>query len=187
MSHAGRDVSLASGRRKNPYATLGPVGVGALFRPGMRAYFIPLAAGIGLAVSAFLPWVVVGDIPLIGVPDVAALWVAGLGILATVLATLSLITRRNSRHPLLIVGLASLGILFLSSRIMPRTAGERALTISQAFAIVEDRPIGAEPKALVGSGIYVGLAAACVLVGFGMTIVFKRAKSYVLVEQDDDV
>ena len=153
----------------------------------MRAYFIPLAAGVALAVSAFLPWVVVGDVPLPGVPDVAALWVVALGILAAVLATLSLITRRNSRHPLLIVGLTSLGVLFLSSRIMPRTAGERALTIAQAFAIVEDRPIGADPTALVGSGIYLGLAAASVLVGFGLTIVFKRARSYVVVEQDDDV
>jgi hypothetical protein len=164
-----------------------PVGVGALFRPGMRPYFIPLIAGVALTVSAFLPWVVVGDIPLKGLPDVAALWVVGLGVLAVVLATLSLITRRNSRHPLLIVGLASLGILFLSSRIMPRVAGERALTISQAFAIVEDRPVGAEPTAFVGSGIYLGLAAACVLVGFGLTIIIKRAKSYVVVDQDDDV
>jgi hypothetical protein len=154
----------------------------------MRAYFVPLAAGVALAGSAFLPWVVVGDVPLKGVPDVAALWVVGLGILAVVLATLSLITRRNSRHPLLIVGLASFGILFLSSRIMPRTAGQRALTISQAFAIVENRPAGTEPTALVGSGLYLGLAAACVLVGFGLTIVIKRASnSYVVVNQDDDV
>src|SRR4051794_25052369 len=83
-----------------PYATLAPVGVGALFRPGMRSYFIPLVAGVALAVSAFLPWVVVGDVALKGLPDVAALWVAGLGVAAVVLATLSLITRRNSRHPL---------------------------------------------------------------------------------------
>ena len=162
--------------------------VGSLFRPGMRAYFIPLTAGVALALSAFLPWVVVGDVALKGVPDVAALWVIGLGILAAVLATLSLITRRNSRHPLLIVGLVSLGILFLSWRIMPRTAGERALTISQAFAIVENRPLGTTPAALAGSGIYVGLAAACVLVGFGLTIVIKRAsQTYVVVDQDDDV
>ena len=69
-----------------------------------------------------------------GVPDVAAVWIAGLGVLAAVLALLSLITRKNSRHPLLLIGLVSLGILFLSWRILPQTAGERALTISQAFA-----------------------------------------------------
>ena len=71
----------------------------------------------------------------------AALWILGLGALAAVLATLSLITRKNSRHPLLVVGLAALGIMYLSLRIMPRLAGERALTVAQAFAIVEDRPL----------------------------------------------
>jgi 4-amino-4-deoxy-L-arabinose transferase-like glycosyltransferase len=154
----------------------------------MRTYFIPLAAGVGLAVSAFLPWVIIGDVALKGVPDVAGLWVAGLGVLATVLAALSLITRKNSRHPLLIVGLVALGITFLSWRIMPRTAGERAQTVSQAFAIVENRPLGAAPPALVGSGIYVGVAASCVLVGFGLTIVVKRASQpYVVPDPDDDV
>ena len=115
-------------------------GLGDLFRPAMRGYFIPLAAGVLLAASAFLPWVIVGDTALRGVPDVPALWVAGLGALAAVLAPLSLITRRNSRHPLLVIGLAALGIMFLSWRIMPRTAGERALTLTQAFAIVENTP-----------------------------------------------
>ena len=154
----------------------------------MRAYFIPLTAGVALALSAFLPWVVVGDVALKGVPDVAALWVIGLGILAAVLATLSLITRRNSRHPLLIVGLVSLGILFLSWRIMPRTAGERALTISQAFAIVENTPMTTTPIATVGVGIYLGLAASVVLVAFGLTIVIKRAAlPYVVESADDDV
>ena len=162
--------------------------LGGMFRPGMRAYFIPLLAGVALTVSAFLPWVVVGDVALEGIPDVAALWVAGLGVLAAVLATLSLITRKNSRHPLLLIGLMSLGIMFLSWRIMPRAAGERALTVSQAFAIVENRPMGAAPTALVGNGIYLGLAASGVLVLFGLTIVIKRAaQPYVVVEADDDV
>jgi len=143
---------------------------------------------VALSVSAFLPWVVVGDVSLKGVPDVAALWVAGLGALAALLAALSLITRRNSRHPLLIVGLVALGIMFLSWRILPRSAGERALTVSQAFSIVEGTPIGAAPVALAGSGIYVGLAASAIIVAFGLTIVLKRASSaYVVNTPDDDV
>jgi len=161
---------------------------GGIFRPGMRAYFIPFVAGIVLAVSAFLPWVIVGEVSLNGVPDVWALWVVGLGALAAVLAMLSLITRRNSRHPLLIVGLCALGILFLSWQIMPRTAGERALTISQAFAIVENTPMATAPDAAVGIGIYLGLVASVVLVGFGLTIVVKRASTaYVVTSADDDV
>ena len=164
------------------------MGVGVMFRPGMRGYFIPLVAGVVLATSAFLPWVVVGDVPLNGFPDVAALWIAGLGTLAAVLATLSLITRKNSRHPLLVVGLVALGIMFLSWRLRPRAAGELALTISQARAIVEDRPTPNTPTALVGSGIYLGLLSSCVLVCFGLTIVIKRvSQSYVVPDPDDDV
>lgn len=159
-----------------------------IFRPGMRAYFIPLAAGIALAVSAFLPWVIVGNASMAGVPDVAALWVAGLGALAATLALLSLITRRNSRHPLLVIGLFALGITVLSFRIMPRTAGERASTIAQAFAIVENTPVGNAPVADAAVGLYLSVAASCVLVAFGLTIVVKRAsRPYVLADPDDDV
>lgn len=164
------------------------VGFGGIFRPGMRAYFVPLVAGLALAVSAFLPWVIVGSVAITGVPDVEALWIAGLGALAAVLAMLSLVTRRNSRHPLLIIGLFALGIMFLSWRIMPRTAGERASTIAQAYAIVEDTPVGAPPVTVVGIGIYLGLVASLALVIFGLTIVIKRASQpYIVVESDDDV
>jgi hypothetical protein len=159
-----------------------------IFRPGMRAYFIPFAAGVVLCISAFLPWVIVGGVPLKGVPDVAGLWIAGLGGAASLLAVLSLITRRNSRHPLLLVGLVALGIMFLSWRILPRTAGERALTVAQALAIVENTPMTGPPTSVVGLGIYVGIVAAAVLVAFGLTIVVKRvAQPYVVDDPDDDI
>src|SRR5581483_12455926 len=126
-----------------------------IFRPGMRAYFIPLVAGIVLVVSAFLPWVVVGEVRLIGFPDMTGLWIIGLGGLAAVLALLSLITRKNSRHPLLLIGLVALGIMFLSWQLMPRIVADRALTRSQALSIVENTPFGGAPDATVGNGIYV--------------------------------
>jgi hypothetical protein len=154
----------------------------------MRGYFIPLTAGLLLAASTMLPWVIIGDTTLRGLPAVPAMWVAGLGALAAVLAVLSIITRRNSRHPLLVIGLAALGIMILSWRIMPRTAGERALTLRQAFAIVENTPPGEAPTALAGSGIYLGLAASAVIVAFGLTIVVKRAsQTYAVTSPDDDV
>jgi hypothetical protein len=154
----------------------------------MRTYFIPFGAGVALTVSAFLPWVVVDGMVRKGFPDIPGLWVVGLGVLSTVLATLSLITRKNSRHPLLVVGLVALSIMFLVWRIMPRLAGEHALTVSQAAAIVQNAPSPAAPTTLVGSGIYLGLAAAAVLVGFGLTIVVKRAgKPYAVSEPDDDI
>lgn len=154
----------------------------------MRGYFVPLIAGIVLAASVFLPWVIVGEASMAGWPDVEALWVAGLGALAAVLALLSLITRKNSRHPLLLIGLFALGITFLSFQIMPRAAGERATTLTQAVAIVDDRPAGVAPTAVVGVGLYLGLAASAALVAFGLTIVVKRAtQPYVVAPPDDDV
>jgi len=160
----------------------------AMLRPGMRAYLIPLVAGMALSLSAFLPWVIVGELTLRGFPDTMALWTVGLGGVAALLATLSLITRKNSRHPLLLVGLIALGIMFLSWRIVPRTVADRALTRSQTIAIVEDRPLEEAPPTFVGSGIYLGLAASTVIVGFGLTIVVRRAShAYVLVDPDDDV
>jgi hypothetical protein len=154
----------------------------------MRGYFIPLTAGLLLAASTWLPWVIIGDTTLRGLPAVPAMWVAGLGTLAAVLAALSIITRRNSRHPLLVIGLAALGIMILSWRILPRSAGERALTLRQAFAIVENTPAGEAPTALAGSGIYLGLAASAVIVAFGLTIVVKRAsQTYAVTSPDDDV
>ncbi|MCC7416757.1 MAG: hypothetical protein IT176_06395 [Acidobacteria bacterium] len=162
--------------------------LGGIFRPGMRGYFVPLGAGLVLAASAFLPWVVVDGIAHRGVPDMAALWIAGLGALAAVLAFLSLLTRRNSRHPLLIVGLAALGIMFLSWRIMPRMAGERALTMAQARVIVGSARETAAPVAAAGLGIYLGMGASAVLVGFGLTIVIARVQqTRIVVDQDDDV
>ena len=161
---------------------------GGILRPGMRAYVIPFVAGVALTVSAFLPWVVVDGVGRPGVPDVTGLWIAALGILSAVLAVLSLITRKNSRHPLLVLGLTALGILILVWRILPRLAGEQALTMSQALAIVENAPAATIPTALVGSGIYLGLVAATILVGFGLTIVVRRASTpYVVTAPDDDV
>ena len=159
-----------------------------MFRPGMRAYIVPLVAGVALAVSAFLPWVRVGDISLAGVPDTTALWIVALGVLAAVLATLSLITRKNSRHPLLLIGLVSLGLMFLSWQLAPTAVAERVLTRSQALAIVEGKPFAAGPTTVVGEGIYLGLIASSAIVGFGLTIIFKRvARPYVVETPDDDV
>jgi hypothetical protein len=160
--------------------------VRTIFRPGMRAYYFPLAAGLALAASAFLPWVVVGDVVVGGVPDMVAVWALGLGAVAASLAFLSLVTRRNSRHPLLVVGLVSLGIMFLSWRIMPRSVGRRAELVSQAHAIVQHTEAKEAPEAFTGPGIYVGLAASAVLVLFGLTIVVKRVTNPYAVETPDD-
>jgi len=49
-------------------------------------------------------------------------------------------------------------------------------------------PIAGTSVALVGSGIYLGVVSAAIVVGFGLTIVVRRvATPYVVVEADDDV
>ena len=120
----------------------------------MRAYYIPAAAGVLLIVSAFVPWMHVGDVSLGGVPDTAGLWILGLGGLAVLLAGLSIWTRKNSRHPLLLVGLAAFAIMFLGYRWMLRTVRDAAWAQAQAQAIVNDVPAGAAPQTAIGLGIY---------------------------------
>src|SRR5215467_14625598 len=159
-----------------------------MFRPGMRAYIVPQIAGVVLAASAFLPWVRVDEVSLAGVPDTTALWIVGLGVLASILATLSLITRKNSRHPLLLIGLVALVLMLLSWQLGPTAVAERALTRDQALAIVENRPFSSAPPTAVGEGIYLGLLASCAIVGFGLTIVVRRvSRPYVVETPDDDV
>lgn len=153
----------------------------------MRAYYIPASAGVLLIVSAFLPWMRVGGVSLGGVPDPAGWWTAGLGLFAVLLAGLSIWTRKNSRHPLLLVGLAAFAIMFLGYQWMSRSVRDSAWAQSQARAIVENVPAGAPPEASIGPGIYLGSAAAVVLVLFGLTIVFKRVPQAYATSQDDDI
>jgi hypothetical protein len=152
----------------------------------MRAYYVPAVAGLLLIVSAFLPWVVIGNDSLGGVPELAGLWVLGLGIAAVVLAALSIVTRKNSRHPLLMVGLLALGIMFLAALVMTRTASEQAWAETQARAIVDGEELP-QAQPAVGSGVYIGITASFVLVLFGLTIVVKRvATPYAAAEDGDD-
>ncbi len=160
---------------------------GSAIHHRMRTYYIALVAGGVLMTSAFLPWVLVGDTAIGGVPDLAGMWVLGLGLAAVVLASLSIYTRKNSRHPLLVVGLTSLGILFLAWQWLERSARQHAWARAQALAIVDDVAAPPLPATSVGLGIYLGLAAALVLMLFGLTIVFKQAATPYAKPEDDDV
>jgi prepilin signal peptidase PulO-like enzyme (type II secretory pathway) len=153
----------------------------------MRAYYVPATAGVLLIVSAFLPWMNVGDVALGGVPDVAGWWIFGLGMLAVLLAALSIWTRKNSRHPLLLVGLSAFAIIFLGYQWMARAVRNSAWAQAEARAIVENTPVGAAPDTHIGPGIYLGILSALALVGFGLTIVIKRVPRAYAVSEDDDV
>jgi len=153
----------------------------------MRAYYVPLVAGLVLIVSAFLPWMLLGDTRVGGVPDPAGFWVLALGVTAVTLAVLSLWTRKNSRHPLLVVGLAAFAITFLGYQWLSRSVRETAWARSQAEAIVGGTPVQPVPPTAVGLGIYLGIAAAAVLVLFGLTIVIKKTPRAYAVSDNDDV
>lgn len=154
----------------------------------MRAYYLPLAAGLVLAASAFMPWILIGNNTLGGVPTVSGLWVLGLAILSMVLALLSVITRKNSRHPLLVVGLVAFAIVLLSEQWMERAAAERLWAQTQALAIVQgEESTVTLPEPSRAPGGYLALAAAGIIVLFGMTIVVKRVPSPYAVSADDDI
>ena len=153
----------------------------------MRGYYVAAIAGVTLTVSAFLPWVVVGENNLGSFPSMSSVWVAGLGLSATVLAALSLITRKNSRHPLLVVGLLAFGILFVVERLMVRMATERAWAAEQASALVGGNTSQVSIEAAAAPGLYLGLGSAFLIVLFGLTIVVKRASNPYTEETDDDV
>lgn len=152
----------------------------------MRAYYFPVGAGLLLAASSFMPWIEVGGQRFGGVPDLAGLWVLGLAALAVGLAIASIVTRKNSRHPLLLVGLLAFGILFVSERLMERAAARQGWVAAQARAIVEGgRPAPVLAPAMAG-GARLGLAASTLLVFFGLTVVVKRAPRIYAEEEDDD-
>src|SRR5262245_62306767 len=163
-----------------------PSGLQRLLRHRMRAYYIPAAAGLVLIVSAFLPWMFFGEIRIGGVPDPSGYWLLALGVIAVTLAGLSIWTRKNSRHPLLLVGLIAFGITFLGYQWLSRSVRETAWARSQARAIVENVPAEQPVETVAALGIYLGMTAAVVLVGFGLTIVIKKVPSPYPASEDDD-
>lgn len=159
---------------------------GDIVRHPMRAYYLPLGAGLLLGASTFMPWIEVGGQRFGGVPDLAGLWVLGLAAAAIGLATASIVTRKNSRHPLLLVGLLAFGILFLSERLMERAASQQGWVAAQARAIVEGGRAAPVLAPTMADGARLGLAASTLIVLFGLTVVVKRAPRIYAEAEDDD-
>ena len=157
-----------------------------IVRHSMRGYYLPLVAGLLLAASAFMPWIIMGENRLGGIPDIANLWIFGLGLLAVTLSLLSVITRKNSRHPLLLVGLIAFAILFMAEKLMERSVLNKAWAQSQAHAIVEGGPVVELTKPVMGLGVYLGFSASAVIVLFGLTIVIRRVSTPYIELEDDD-
>jgi len=153
----------------------------------MRAYYIPIAGGVVLGASTFMPWIAVGSQRFGGVPDPAGIWVLGLALLTILLAGLSIVTRKNSRHPLLLVGLFAFGVLLMAERLMERAATQQEWAAVQARAIVLGSPVGAMAEAAMAPGAYIGLGASTVIALFGLTVVVRRVPQIRALPADDDV
>ena len=162
-------------------------GVATVMRHSMRAYYLPLAAGLLLAASAFMPWIMMGEQRFGGVPDLAGLWVLGLGLLAVILSTLSVITRKNSRHPLLLVGLGAFAVLLMGERLMERSVADQGWARSQARTIVQGGAVKPLPEPAMAVGAYVGLSASAIITLFGLTIVVQRVSQPYAEPEDDGV
>ena len=158
-----------------------------MLRHSMRAYYLPICAGFFLAGSAFMPWILIGDNALGGVPSISGFWVLALAIVVVVLASLSVITRKNSRHPLLVVGLAAFAIVLLSEQWMQRSAVDQIWAQEQAVAIVQGEQAEIEiPATAMAEGGYLALISSAIIILFGLTIVVRKAPSPYAVSENDD-
>ena len=156
-----------------------------VIRHRMRVYYLPLAAGVVLAVSAFMPRVRLGEVAVGGVPAMSALSILALGIVAMVLASLSVITRKNSRHPLLLVGLIALAIEFLGWQWMEHSVVEQAWASAQATAIVNGEKAVEPASTTRALGLYLGVTSAAIITAFGLTIVVKQVTTPYATPDDD--
>lgn len=158
-----------------------------MLRHSMRAYYLPICAGFLLAGSAFMPWILIGDNALGGVPSISGFWVLALAIIVVVLASLSVITRKNSRHPLLVVGLVAFAIVLLSEQWMQRAAVDQIWAQEQAVAIVQGEQAEIEiPVTSMAGGGYLALVSSAIIILFGLTIVVRKAPSPYAVSENDD-
>jgi hypothetical protein len=152
----------------------------------MRGYYLALLGGALLIASVFLPWVYVGEVA-VGVPRMAGIWVLALGGIAVLLASLSIATRKNSRHPLLLVGLVALGVHLFGQRVMMRAAEDRAWVDAQKPSVMYGLEAKPPAHTSTGAGIYLGAAASTILVLFGLTIIVRRVAQPYAAPTDDDV
>lgn len=139
--------------------------------PGLRGRtpLIGLAGSIVLAVVPFLPWLRLGEVGVTGMPDPAGFFVLALGTVGCALAAVDVISARDMRQWLFLVGLAALTALVVVWWTGPDTIADRALARAQALAIVDKVSFQPPPPVRVGLGLVVGIAAAVVVLVVGAT------------------
>ena len=133
-----------------------------------RPYYLALVGGIALAVSVFLPWLRLGDIGLAGIPDPAGFSVLALGVLGLLLSLVGILTRRDTRPGIVLVGLAGLTTLAVVWLTGPATIADRAQARAEAVALVDNVPAQPVPPVGVGIGLIVGIAGAATIAAAGL-------------------
>jgi hypothetical protein len=134
----------------------------------MRSSVLSFAGSVALVVAAFLPWLRLGNVGLSGVPDPAGFFVLALGAVGVILSAIRLLTRRDTRQWLVLVGLAGLTTLGVVWWTGPAVIADRARARAEAISIVDGVPLETVPAVRAGFGLFVGLAAATLLVGVGL-------------------
>jgi hypothetical protein len=135
----------------------------------VRAYLLSLVGSVGLVAAAFLPWLRIGQVGLAGVPDPAGFFVAGLGVAGIVLSLVALRGLRSMANALFLVGLAAVTALAVVWWNGPAVVSERAHLRAQAVALVDEVALQQVPPVTVGSGLFVGVASALLVIAAGLS------------------
>jgi hypothetical protein len=134
-----------------------------------RPYIVSLLGCVALAAAAFLPWLRLGDVGLAGIPDPAGYFVLGLGGLGCLLSGVGIVSRRNMRQALVLVGLAGLTTLTVVWLRGPATIADRAQARAEAVALVDNVSLQPVPTVRIGVGLILGLTASLAIAAVGLT------------------
>jgi hypothetical protein len=141
-----------------------------------RPLLLSLIASGLVSGSAFFPWLRIGNIGLAGVPDPAGFFVLGLGLLGLVLSAIGMLTPRDTRQGLVLIGLGALTTLLVVWQTGPATVSDRALARAQAVALVDNVPVEPVPPVTVGAGLILGLLGAASVAGVGLAGAVSRSR-----------
>src|SRR6478672_9602483 len=121
-----------------------------------------------MSVSTFLPWLRIGDVGLPGIPDPAGYFVLGLGAVGTLLSVVGIVTGRNTKQGLVLVGLAGITTLVVVWYSGAATIADRAQARAEAIAIVDNVPVLPVPAVHIAFGLLLGLTGAAAVAGVGL-------------------
>jgi len=142
-----------------------------------RDYAVSLAGCAVLGASAFLPWLRLGEVGLPGIPDPVGFFVLGLGVLGVLLSIVGVVSRRNTRQGLVLVGLAGLTTLAVVWFNGAATIADRAQARAEALAIVDNVPVLPVPAVRTAFGLILGLAGAASVAAVGLAHSWNREQS----------